>query len=237
MILKTCFSLFFCVIAMGVSADQVAVVTHLSGVLVDQHPDGTEKILSVGSNVIEGDVLKTSRDTYTRLKFVDGSEVVLRPVTEFRIEHFSYTESKPESDNLVISLIKGGMRSVSGLLGKRNRDRVIFNTPTATIGIRGTHWGGLLCPPCDDVPTITGQVPKDGTHVDVVSGSIIVTNAGGSEVFNAGEFGFIQSPNVPPIHVPAGQGVPVTMPTSISVDASKGRSVNDKGDSSCSVAK
>ena len=34
-------------------------------------------------------------------------------------------------------MLKGGLRAVTGLVGKRKRDAVSFGTTTATIGIRG----------------------------------------------------------------------------------------------------
>ena len=120
-------------------------ITHLSGTLSAKRADGSSKLLSVKSEVLEGDMLSTETETYARIKFSDGAEVVMRPVSQLKIESYAYNATKPESDNVLINMFKGGLRAVTGLVGKRNREKVTFQTETATIGIRGTHFGALLC--------------------------------------------------------------------------------------------
>jgi len=120
-------------------AGQVAgTVTHLSGALLAKKADGTVKILALKSEVESGDTLVAEKNTYAQLKLIDNSEITLKPNTTFKIEHFDYDEGKPDGDNAAFSLLKGGLRSVTGLLGKRNKEKFALKTPTATIGIRGT---------------------------------------------------------------------------------------------------
>ncbi len=116
----------------------VGTVTDVSGPMVARHLDGTIKVLTAQSAVEQGDTLVTEKGTYARIKFVDNGEITLRPNTQFKIENFSYEAAKPESDSAFFTLLKGGLRSITGLLGKRNREKFGLNTPTATIGIRGT---------------------------------------------------------------------------------------------------
>lgn len=213
----------------------VAVVTHLSGTLSVVRADGSTRILSVRSEVQEGDTLSTARETYARVKFNDGAEVVLRPETRFKVESYRYEAAKPEEDNFIVSLLKGGMRSVTGLLGARNKERVSVQTSTATIGIRGTHFGLLMCNnDCGGIKTATGKTPANGLHVDVASGAVSVTNGAGSQVLSAGQFGFVASGNVAPIIAPRSEAVQVTMKESISKNAGSGQAVNTKGDAACS---
>ncbi|WP_075259667.1 FecR family protein [Herbaspirillum camelliae] len=206
-----------------VQAQVVGQVTHLSGVLTARHADGTRAVLSVKSAILQGDTLITERETYTRVKFVDNAEIVLRPGTEVAVNKYIYDEKKPENDSVAIGLVKGGLRAVTGLVGKRNHEAVNFDTPTATIGIRGTHFGALFCQAdCGAIPTPSGQAPADGLHVDVASGAILVSNAGGAQLFNAGQFGYVSGPLQPPVVVPANIGVPVTMPPAISSNTNNG---------------
>ncbi|HTL91413.1 MAG TPA: FecR family protein [Steroidobacteraceae bacterium] len=121
-------------------------ITHVSGAVVAQKANGQSKILSVKSSVDEGDVLATSDNAYARVKFTDGSEAVLRPATQVKIDRFNFEEQKPQSDGMVLSLLKGGMRAVTGLLGKRNPAAVRVATPSATIGIRGTTFTVVFVP-------------------------------------------------------------------------------------------
>ncbi len=123
-----------------VAAQVVGTVINLSGPLLSKKVDGTVKILSQKSEVEQGDTLVSEKATYARIKFIDNSEITLRPSSQLKIDNFSYDEAKPENDSAVFSLIKGGLRSITGALGKRNKERVGLNTPTATIGIRGTTY-------------------------------------------------------------------------------------------------
>ncbi|HEX5612413.1 MAG TPA: hypothetical protein VFX67_07150, partial [Burkholderiales bacterium] len=119
----------------------------------------------------------------------------------------------------LLSILKGGMRMVTGLIAKRNRDRIALRAPTATIGIRGTHFGALFCQGnCGDVPTISGRAPADGLHVDVASGAITLTNAAGTSEFTAGQFAYLPNANVLPELVPAERGIRVTMPNAIAAN-------------------
>jgi hypothetical protein len=161
----------------GVSiAGTVGTVTHLSGVLSVKRTDGSTKVLAVKSDVLEGDVLSTANDTYARIKFIDSAELVLRPNSVLKVDKYAYKADEPDKDDVKFDMVKGGLRAVTGLLGKRNKERFGLNTPTATIGIRGTHLGALFCQnDCGGVPTPTGKTPDNGLHVDVASGAIVVT--------------------------------------------------------------
>jgi hypothetical protein len=220
-------------VAQAATAGQI---THMSGTLSVKRADGTSKLLAVKSEVLEGDTLGTEAETYARIKFNDGGEVVMRPGTQLKIENYAYNAAKPESDNIVMSMFKGGLRAVTGLIGKRNREKVSFQTETATIGIRGTHFGALLCQnDCGGVPTTGGSPPPNGLHVDVASGAITMSNGAGSVLINAGQFGFVANRNAAPVIVPPQQGIQVTMPSSISQNKGGGRSVGKGDDAECKM--
>lgn len=221
---------FICLLLLSavVRAEDAGSVTHLSGTLVAKPLDGDSRLLSVKSLIREGDTITTQDNTYARIRFVDGGEVVLRPNSQFKVESYRYEYAKPESDNVFVSLLKGGMRAVTGLIGKRNKEKISYQTPTATIGIRGTHFGLLMCQgDCIDIQTVSGQSPADGLHIDVVEGVILASNSVGQQVIGAGQFAYVQSKTTPPTLVPASQGIRVTMPSSISQNAAEGRSVGD----------
>ena len=124
--------------SMAWAAQVAGTVTNLSGALLAKKADGTVKILALKSEVENGDTLVSEKNTYALVKFIDNSEITLKPNTTFKIEHFDFDEGKPANDNATFSLLKGGLRSITGLLGKRNKEKFALKTPTATIGIRGT---------------------------------------------------------------------------------------------------
>lgn len=120
-------------------AAQVAgTVVQLSGPLMAKKADGAVRILSMRSEVESGDTLMTEKNTYAMVKFIDNSEITLKPSTTFKVENFAYDADKPDGDKASFNLVKGGLRSVTGLLGKRNKEKFEMKTPSATIGIRGT---------------------------------------------------------------------------------------------------
>jgi hypothetical protein len=61
------------------------------------------------------------------------------PGSELLISEFEFNPNSYAGD-LAISLLKGTMRVVTGLIGKTAPDNVRFSTPSATIGIRGTEF-------------------------------------------------------------------------------------------------
>ena len=177
-------------------AEPVATVTNLSGTLADLKVDGTTRLLSIRSEVAEGDTLSTQRGSYARLKFRDGGEVVLRPDTEFRINSYHFQPDKPKQDGFFASLFKGGARFISGLIGHRgNRDAYGLRTPAATIGISGTDWTTQICQ--------NGVCPgrDDGTYTHTHSGSIHISNPQGGLDCAAGQACYSQS-GKPPVYLP-----------------------------------
>ncbi|MQA19106.1 FecR family protein [Rugamonas rivuli] len=122
----------------GWAAQVAGTIVQLSGPLLAKKADGVVRILSMRSEVESGDTLVTEKNTYAMVKFIDNSEITLKPATTFKVENFSYDAGKPDADNASFNLVKGGLRSVTGLLGKRNKEKFAMKTPSATIGIRGT---------------------------------------------------------------------------------------------------
>ncbi len=188
-------------------------ITHLSGAVLARRADGGSRVLTVRSSVSEGDIVITADSSYARIKWTDGAEIVLRPSSQLKIDEYKYEEGNPQSDSVVMSLLKGGLRSVTGLLGRRNPNQFKMGTPNATIGIRGTHFGALVCNnDCGGVTAPGGGAPANGLHVDVADGVVVLTNRAGTQDLRVGQFGFVQSSASAPVLVPANQGTRVSLP-------------------------
>lgn len=153
------FALLVLLLSAGLAfAGQVAgTVVNLSGALLAKKADGTVKILALKSTVEQGDTLISEKETYARIKFIDNSEITLRPNSQLKIDSFVFEEDKQEKDSATFSLVKGGLRAVTGALGKRSKERVGVNTPTATIGIRGTTYIAEYIPPDDTAVAAYGM--------------------------------------------------------------------------------
>jgi hypothetical protein len=198
------------------AGEKVGTVTNLSGPLFAKRADGTSRVLSRNSVVEEGDTIITEKGTYGRIKFTDNSEMTLRPNTQIKISDYKFNEAKPQEDSSVYDLAKGGLRAVTGLVGKRgNMDSYKVNTSTGTIGIRGTTYEATLC-------TNNCGTLAPGLYVAVLDGAIHVTNGGGTQNFTAGQFGFTPSFKQPPVILPQNPGIQFTPPASFSSSSGQG---------------
>ena len=88
------------------------------------------------------------------------------------------------------------MRTITGFIGKLNKNNYAVRTPTATIGIRGTHYNLVQCD--GGCLNADGSHAPAGTYGGVYDGSIAVTNQSAQHTFGAEEFFFVSSPNTPP---------------------------------------
>jgi len=183
-------------------------VRHLSGTLSVQRADGSVRILSQKSEVQQGDTLTTQQDSYAQLAFPDGSSMTMRPNTKMKIEGYKFAQGNPTQDNAFFRLLKGGLRTVTGLIGKRgNQDAYKIGTTTATIGVRGSSGDTLDCTEgCDGVVS-GGDKLEHGIYHTTYTGSYIVENGGGSLLIGAGQFGFVRDSSTAPQLLPGDPGL------------------------------
>lgn len=188
-------------LAAGAWAAGAGVITHLSGTMSVQRPDGSVRILSQKSEVHPGDVLTTQRDSYAQINFTDGSAATMRPNSTMKLEAYSFSQDAPQSDGMFMRLVKGGLRTVTGLIGKRgNQDAYKIGTSTATIGIRGSSGDTVAC------SSDCGKL-EPGTYHTTYTGSYIMQTGGGTQLVNEGQFGFAQDPAKPPVLLPGDPGL------------------------------
>jgi hypothetical protein len=111
------------------------------GNVVATGADGRSRPLAKGAELNSGDRIVTN-DGRAQIRFADGAYVSLQPNTDFAIREFRYEGRTDGSERGIFGLLKGAMRTVTGAIGRVNRAAYEIQTPTATIGIRGT--GGLI---------------------------------------------------------------------------------------------
>ena len=170
------FVLIFAFFACAGSVWAEGTITHLSGPVSVLKADGSRVPGGAGVRVLAGDTILTGAKGFARVEMSDGSEVVTRPNTELKVESYSFDKERPTEDKSVMSVFKGGLRTVTGLIGKRgNQDAYMLKTVTATIGIRGTQFDMRLCAgDCGILP--------DGTYVKTTFGSVVVSEIGRAHV-------------------------------------------------------
>ncbi len=148
------------------------------------------RILAINPNseIRPGDTISTGQTGRVQWAMQDNSTFSTLGGTQFKIEEFSKFD-RPRS---IYSLLKGGFRTVTGLISKRADGIYKMNTPVATLGVRGTKYLGIFCKSsCDKyTKSLNGKV-EDGLYVKVDEGIVIITNANGSIEVKAGEVGFV----------------------------------------------
>ena len=220
----------------GAAWANTGTVTQLSGTLSVIKADGTARILSQKSEVVGGDTVNTQKDSYAQIKFTDGGSITLKPNTSVKIQQFRFKQEEPEKDSFVFGLVKGGLRAVTGLVGKRgDQDAFSMGTATATIGIRGTSYGAddCLTTPCPKPNSSDNLEPA--VYVSVTDGEIIATNNAGSQSFLAGQFGAISDRNSRPRFLSTDPGLQFTPPATFIQSIMTGAAVNAGKSQECVV--
>ena len=148
--------------------------------------NGQARPASRGTEVDSGDTVRTQQGGRVQVRMADGAYISLQPNTEFGIKEYKFEGKTDGSESAFYSLLKGAMRTVTGLIGRVNRNKYLVSTPTATVGIRGT--GGVI------------QVQDDGsTLVQGTSGIWFLANPAGTIDIPAGVSGVAPTdPNQPP---------------------------------------
>ena len=175
---------------------------------------GGRRLLVVGGALYPGETVQTASDAQAVLAFRDDSRMTLGPGTRFRVDSFVYDSQNPKDGRFLVSLLRGSMRALTGLIGKSNSRNVGFTTATATIGIRGTGLD-LDC------------ASEAGCSLFTWLGTIEVTPNGQTalEVLEAGQGLFVGPGEVRPFstptleQLPRPDGVPVDMKQLFGEDA------------------
>ena len=141
-------------------ADSAAKALFVTGSPVVTAITGQVRPLLRGGELASGDLLNTA-DGRVQLRFTDGASMSLVPGSQFRIDAFRFSErgNGPGSgDGVAMTLIKGALRTVTGLLGKENYRQYRLETSVATIGVRGTEYGATFDGTGLSVTTYAGRV-------------------------------------------------------------------------------
>lgn len=146
------------------AAVEVGVVNYSRGVLTGQIDGEQPRLIAKGSLLHNGETLNTGSRGFALIEFNDGTRMTLRPSTTFKIDR---VDTRPQQESMVLSLIRGGLRAITGFVSKRARNAFRINTTVATIGIRGTEFDARLCEgsECQDEEDATGAVAQDESRV------------------------------------------------------------------------
>ncbi len=145
--------------------------------------DGNRRTLSKGSEISSGETISTDAGARAQIRFNDGGFISLQPNSLFRVDEFNYQNKTDGEEKSFFSLLKGGLRAITGAIGRVNRDSYRVATPVATIGVRGTGYSAEL---------------SEGLLVNVGEGAISLTNNAGLLVVSSGKAAYVATLNTLP---------------------------------------
>ena len=148
-----------------------------------------ERTASVGGEINEGDTVKTGANAWALLAMTDGASMTLRERSQLRVDTYRYDpDGEAAKNRSALSLLKGAFRSISGYIGRTNRDGYRITTPTATIGIRGTDHEPAYYPPPGPGEKLAHE---PGTYDKVNEGESFVRNPRGEVSVRRGQHAFV----------------------------------------------
>lgn len=165
---------------------EVAKFVDVNGALSVHSDNAPPRQAAPGAGVNVGDELISNDTSSAVVGFRDGTLVTIQPNTRFRVEQYQYDGSADGERGAIMRLLVGSMRVFTGAIAKLSPARFKVNTPTATIGVRGTGF----------------DVGYDGqTHVRVWDSCIDLGSSASSLGVCAGESAIVDSADDAPENV------------------------------------
>src|SRR4051812_19908924 len=130
--------------ALPAQAPTAGEVEFSRGVGFAQTPGEAPRTLGKGLPLRQGDRLTTSEGASAIIKLQDGTRMTVRPNSELVLQQYQFQENAPDN-GMLMQLVRGGFRAVTGLISKNAPNAARVQTNTATIGIRGTDFDARLC--------------------------------------------------------------------------------------------
>lgn len=198
----------------------VAKIVFMRGAVKAENFRDEMRALSNRAAIYEGDTIITEQGAYAVVVFRDRSRVSLQELTQFRVDELRYSKEAEKGSSALFSLLRGGLRAVSGLIGKVNPASYRTRTTVATIGIRGTGYDLICTGECAvDKLKSKKQLPNgDGLYSTVTDGSITM----GDLLLSVNDSGFQKNSQSAPeklaYTLDLYKGDPTPAPNSIEVD-------------------
>ncbi|MAG97899.1 MAG: hypothetical protein CMM08_14570 [Rhodospirillaceae bacterium] len=179
----------------------IGTVETVTGMASAFHSDGTEVPLNAGDPVYWGDLLNTAGEARIGLRFIDDTRLSLGQDGRMVLDELTY-DAKTHQGKLSVSVVNGAVSFFSGSIAKSGPDAMQVRTPVATIGIRGTKVA--IKAGAEGEENVITLLEEEGG----ITGEIVVTNHGGSQILNeAGQttsvWSFVGAPSMPIIMPPS----------------------------------
>jgi hypothetical protein len=178
-----------------VSAAEAGKFQFVSGSVKVVSAAGVERTAAKGDAFNPGDTVVTGPASSAQIRMTDGGLMAIRADTQMKLDQYVFSGREDGTERKLVSLIKGGFRTITGLIGNRNKDNYKIFTPSATIGIRGTDHEPVVIPP----GTVGVQA---GTYDRVYRGATVIETDKGKLIVNPNQVGFTPGKGVAPVLLP-----------------------------------
>ena len=135
--------------------------------------DGAARALGKRDAIFEGDTVTTGPSASAQIMMIDGARIAVRPNSAFMVNEYR----APSADDVgasILTLLKGGFRTLSGLIGEESA-RYRIDTPCCAIGLRGTDHAVFHIPAGEEDAYGGGEA---GTYNKVYEGATFLESAG-----------------------------------------------------------
>jgi len=124
-------------LAMGEDASIGKIKTSKGEVVVTR--SGKEMPVRIDDLLYQNDTIRTGADSAVGIIFEDNTVLSLGPQSELVINEYVFAPEKGAL-SMMTSMLRGTATYLSGIIGRQSPESVKFQTPDATIGIRGTQF-------------------------------------------------------------------------------------------------
>lgn len=159
---------------------------------------GGKRLAVKGAPLYEGDIVSSEKGSYAVIAFRDKGVITLQEQTEFKIKDLKFLKGQASEGKASFDLLRGGLRALTGLIGKQDREDYKVITPVATIGIRGTGFdlvceGRCVNPDTETIIDNAALSIGDGLYASVWQGTIVLKTPQGNLILKKG--GVVIVPN------------------------------------------
>jgi len=100
---------------------------------------GKEIPINIGDRLYQKDIIRTGANSSAGVIFEDNTILSLGPKSEIVIDEYVFAPEKGIL-SMITRMVKGTASYISGIIGRQSPESVKFQTPDATISIRGTQF-------------------------------------------------------------------------------------------------
>lgn len=189
---------------------------------------GQTRILQKGDVVHESDTLTTAKGASAQIKMRDGGMIAIRPDSKLKFDSFVFNGVEDGNERSFFSLLRGGFRAITGMIGKTNKNNYRITTAAATIGVRGTDHETFVVLPGSDLAAIA----PTGVYNKVNVGETVMTTDKGTINILPNQMGFAsaadQMPQLQPVNLNIFTAIPTpAMQGNVGSDAGRESTVVD----------